>query len=170
MDALKREFERAKRECSSLSVILADIDHFKRINDTHGHPAGDAVLKEVARIMSASVRPYDVVGRYGGEEFLMVTPGCDRTEAAQVAERIRTAFSEAPIQTSEGAFNVTLSLGVGQVDFMSENARDDAVRSADNALYRAKENGRNRVEIEDAMYVPPVSMFLEIFAGSAGEV
>jgi two-component system cell cycle response regulator len=170
MEALKRELERAKREHTSLSVILADIDHFKRINDRHGHPAGDAVLKQVASIMSASVRPYDLVGRYGGEEFLIIAPGCDKVGAGRVAERIRTALSEAPIQTSEGALHVTLSLGVSEVDFVSENALDDAVRSADNALYRAKENGRNRVEIEDAIDLLPMSIHPQAFVGQAVEV
>ena len=100
LDALQKESIRADREKTHLAVIMADIiDHFKRINDSHGHAAGDVVLREAVRRMRAVLRPYDSVGRYGGEEFLIAAPGCDISEAAELAERLRnTAFRSCPLR------------------------------------------------------------------------
>ena len=147
LNALYRELSRAEREKISVSVIMADIDYFKQINDTYGHMAGDAVLREVAQRIRSSERPYDVVGRYGGEEFLTVLSRCDEQSALKVAERIRRKISEKPIDISEGMIPVTISLGVATRGEGQRIDADTLVQVADDALYRAKENGRNRVKV-----------------------
>jgi two-component system, cell cycle response regulator len=148
LDAFAREQARQAREHNSFSIILADLDHFKWVNDTHGHLAGDAVLKEVARRISQSVRPYDFVGRYGGEEFLVVVPASDATGALGVAERIRNAISGQPIQTPAGEINITASFGLAVSDGGADPRDPQALlRQADEALYRAKDRGRNRSEL-----------------------
>lgn len=154
LEDLRQEIERAARQSSSVSVILADLDRFKSINDTHGHEAGDDVLREAARRMKSSLRPYDHIGRYGGEEFLMVVPNCGPGEAAIVAERVRQCLAASPIEASKQNLLVTGSLGVsfGHV-VISPNGQSQKpdvaalVRQADAALYRAKNGGRNRVVI-----------------------
>ncbi len=148
LELLQRELARSEREKSPVAVILADVDKFKNINDTSGHLGGDAVLREVAGRMRASLRPYDGVGRYGGEEFLVVAPGRDAAGGLKLAERLRASIGDTPVSTFEGVFAVTLSLGVGT---NRETCRaDELVRAADAALYRAKEAGRNRVEVAAA--------------------
>lgn len=143
--ALSKEFRRADREDAPVCVALADIDHFKTINDTYGHPAGDAVLREVARRMEASIRPYDLLGRYGGEEFLLVAPGCKDGDAVKLAERIRQAVRAQAFDLSNASIAVTLSMGVA----IYRHGDDEAsiIPAADTALYQAKHLGRNRVEL-----------------------
>ena len=145
LEALEIELARSHREGKQVGVIIADVDYFKRVNDLSGHLAGDAVLREVARRLEKSLRPYDSLGRYGGEEFLIVLPGCDRKAAAQMAERVRCKFDEHPLNTPEGDFSITLSFGVADAHMDAEKV-DSIIRRADEALYRAKEGGRNRVE------------------------
>jgi two-component system cell cycle response regulator len=146
-DILKRELQRARRESSVLSLIMADLDHFKQVNDRLGHAAGDAVLQEFARRMTGCIRPYDAPCRYGGEEFLIVLPGCDLTDATTRAEEIRAAIAAPAFQIPEGTLNVTCSLGVtaspGQAGFDAAAL----IHEADEALYAAKNSGRNRVEV-----------------------
>ena len=144
-DILRRELARAERESTPLALVMADLDHFKDLNDNYGHLAGDSVLREVTRRMSGSIRPYDAVGRYGGEEFLVVLPGCDTRAGMSHAERLRHALGDEPFDTSEGRLNVTCSLGVVSTESGVLDP-DTLVRAADSALYRAKHNGRNRVE------------------------
>jgi len=144
-DILQRELERAEREQLPLSIILADIDLFKRINDTYGHLAGDAVLRETSRNMKSVVRPYDGIGRYGGEEFLLVLPGCDDNGAAMLAERIRESIESHPLTFTEGMIPITLSLGVASNEITQD--MEGLIGAADAALYRAKNSGRNRVEL-----------------------
>ncbi len=145
LDMLRRELQRARREGFVIGVVLADLDHFKHVNDTFGHLGGDAVLQEAARRMSSSVRTYDAVGRYGGEEFLIVLPGCDTTTAFNQAERIRTGLASEPVQTPEGTIPITVSLGVAAGN--REEEVESLLRAADAALYRAKRAGRNRTEL-----------------------
>lgn len=146
LDLLKRELVRAQREGTAVGVLLADLDHFKNINDTYGHLAGDAVLRESAQRISAAVRSYDAVGRYGGEEFLILLAGCeDDQDMMKQAERIRATVGGGPVPTSEGEIPITLSLGVAaSTDFQEPEA---ILRAADAALYRAKRAGRNRAEL-----------------------
>jgi diguanylate cyclase (GGDEF)-like protein len=149
-DTLRTELERASRERTHLGLIMADLDHFKQINDTHGHMAGDTALREVARRLRSAVRPYDAIGRYGGEEFLAVVPGCDSAGAFSQAERLRDAVCRDPVQISSGTvITLTLSMGVAASTKPRESDLDEMLRAADAALYRAKRNGRNRAELAD---------------------
>ncbi len=147
MDVLSRELARSVREQTYVGVIIGDLDHFKRINDSFGHLAGDAVLRQVAERMVSTVRPYDAVGRYGGEEFLLVSPGCGNHGAEDVAERLRQSLSDRPLVTSEGVISVTMSFGVTSVQGTPKMDTDAVVRGVDQALYRAKYLGRNRVQL-----------------------
>ena len=149
LEGLQRELQRASREGGSVGVIMADLDHFKQTNDLHGHMVGDAVLQESARRMRSVLRSYGQIGRYGGEEFLIVVPGFDETLASTVAERIRTCLSATPIPTSAGALLVTISLGVVTAHGSHLESGDQLIAAADVALYRAKNAGRNRVEVYD---------------------
>jgi two-component system cell cycle response regulator len=145
-EILARELKRAKRESSTLSLIMADLDHFKNINDTLGHAAGDEVLREAAKRMSACVREYDAPCRYGGEEFLILLPGLDLPGAAVRAEQIRSALS-IPFHIGEGLHDVTCSLGVTATSGAAGFDAAALLQEADEALYAAKHNGRNRVEV-----------------------
>jgi diguanylate cyclase (GGDEF)-like protein len=125
---------------------MADLDHFKRVNDSYGHQVGDAVLREAARRMLDAVRTYDAVGRYGGEEFLMVFPGLDHEGAVQLADRLRRVVSASPVLTEAGPVCVTASLGVSTVAAGDRRRAESLIGAADQALYNAKKAGRNRVE------------------------
>jgi diguanylate cyclase (GGDEF)-like protein len=129
-----------------LGLALADVDHFKRINDTWGHLAGDAVLAEVARRISGALRQEDAVGRYGGEEMLILLPGLGTAEALRTAERIRLEICSRPIHTPEGSLQVSASFGVASTEDLLTPTAFALIHLADQALYRAKERGRNRVE------------------------
>jgi diguanylate cyclase (GGDEF)-like protein len=143
LDHLSREMSRARREGSTVSVMLADIDHFKRINDEHGHAMGDKVLCELAVRMQAVLRDYDGVGRYGGEEFLVVLPA-DLDSARDVAERIRAAVAASPIADGDDSVWTSTSIGVAASTLAGYDPTA-VVRAADAALYRAKAAGRNQV-------------------------
>lgn len=149
MEALHVEINRQKRSHGGLGVILLDIDKFKHINDTKGHLCGDDVLRVVAQRVKDCVRPYDTVGRYGGEEFLIIAPAADLTGTMALADRVRTTISSIAVPTKAGEVIVTASLGVA-VSAQGDNLRPDILLSlADEALYRAKRLGRNRVELSD---------------------
>lgn len=142
--ALDKEFARCKRDGKPTTVILVDLDHFKNINDSLGHAAGDEVLKEVARRLKSTLRPYDVVGRYGGEEFLLILPGCDLKVGMRRAEEVRQLVARDPIVTPHGTANTTASMGVTVTSFKTKHTVADLLHEADMALYNAKRNGRNR--------------------------
>jgi two-component system, cell cycle response regulator len=157
LEILQQELERAQRADMTLSILLGDLDHFKRINDTYGHLAGDVVLRETAHRMRATVRPYDRIGRYGGEEFLLVLPDCPVPGALALAERLRLAVGGEGIALAEGMVSVTLSLGIATSEMAGEIP--DLLSAADAALYRAKHHGRNCVElatVEDVTDRTPV--------------
>ena len=137
---------RARRERSSLAVLMIDIDHFKTINDTHGHAVGDHVLIELARRLRQSCRSYDVLGRYGGEEFVVVLPNCAAAEGRIVAEHMRKAIADVPFVTPEGELNVAISIGVASSSAHPEMT--PLLKAADDALYIAKRNGRNRTAVD----------------------
>jgi two-component system cell cycle response regulator len=149
METLEQELSRSRRTGAAFSVIIADIDHFKQINDTFGHLTGDDVLFEVANRIKTCMRSYDSVGRYGGEEFLLVVPGCDQSQAFQVAEKIRKAVSQTPLHMSQAEKTVTISLGV--CTRTGETTPEQMITAADSALYRAKGSGRNRTELSSAV-------------------
>jgi two-component system cell cycle response regulator len=144
---LDKELARSEREGVCVSIIMADIDHFKKINDRYGHLAGDAVLRIIAQKMHSMARTYDSIGRYGGDEFLIILPECCMECAAAFAERLCSFISSDQIDTSEGLIPVTLSLGVATSVRGTRLGESFLVRAADAALYKAKENGRNRVEV-----------------------
>lgn len=147
LEILTRELARSRREGSPLSVAIADLDRFKAVNDQHGHAGGDAVLRQAASRMAASLRPYDALGRWGGEEFLVVLPGCDARAAAVTAERLRARLGAEPIDAGGHAITVTCSLGVATLEPGGGEDERSLLSAADAALYRAKENGRDRVEV-----------------------
>ncbi len=147
LSALQSSLARAAREKQPVSLLMADLDRFKQINDTWGHLTGDAVLFEAARRMKAAIRVYDSLGRYGGEEFLIVLPGCERHAARTQAERIRESVSADPFPAGPLFLQVTCSIGVACHTGPNPAGPDALVREADLALYRAKDNGRNRVEV-----------------------
>jgi two-component system, cell cycle response regulator len=134
---------RADRHKFRVSILLTDIDHFKKVNDTYGHPTGDAVLKRVAAILRNSARKIDIVARYGGEEFALVLEGTDRAGARQLAERIREEVAAQTFDASKGTFKATLSLGVA-VYPDDGKVKQEVISCADKALYAAKHGGRNR--------------------------
>jgi len=141
-EVLKKEIERVKRYKRPLSLIIFDIDHFKRINDTYGHKVGDEVLKELAKVIKKSVRKTDFVARWGGEEFVILALETDLEGAFKLAEKIRKTVEEHEFPTVK---NVTVSLGVAQ--YIDGESPEDFIIRADMALYKAKEGGRNRVEL-----------------------
>jgi diguanylate cyclase (GGDEF)-like protein len=142
--ALEQECARCHRDARSVGIILLDLDHFKRINDTYGHFAGDTVLRETAASLRSNMRPYDQVGRYGGEEFLVVLPNSDLEQARVQAERMRVKLNSKPMSIEGEELYVSASFGVTASDG-SERSPDVFVRVADEALYRSKAGGRNRV-------------------------
>jgi two-component system cell cycle response regulator len=146
---------RADRHNFPVSLILTDIDHFKKVNDTYGHPIGDEVLRRVAAILNARARKIDIVARYGGEEFAIVLEGTDKAGARQLAERIRVEVAQQAFPTGKGkaTFQATLSLGVASYP-EDARAKEEIIALADQSLYAAKHGGRNRTvcysEIEKA--------------------
>ncbi|HBA72038.1 MAG TPA: diguanylate cyclase response regulator [Geobacter sp.] len=147
LSILDKELARSGRDGVCASVIMVDIDHFKMVNDTYGHLAGDAVLRITAEKMYSMERSYDSIGRYGGEEFLIVLPECCLECAVAFAERLRSCISQDSMDTSEGLIPVTISLGVAVSGKEGRQDGHSLVKAADAALYKAKENGRNRVEV-----------------------
>ncbi|MGC2194915.1 MAG: diguanylate cyclase [Terriglobales bacterium] len=142
LDLLQREIERASRSQTSTGLLMLDLDHFKEVNDTHGHLAGDAVLREMARRVTQVIRSYDLVGRHGGEEFLVVLPGCDPQQTLQSAERIRSVVAAHPVIVDYSEIHVTISVGATAT---TANASEQEILAiADTALYQAKNAGRNR--------------------------
>ena len=143
LEILERELLRAERDHDPVGLIMVDVDHFKVINDTRGHAAGDAVFRIIASAVAAMVRPYDSVGRYGGEEFLIVAPGCGLPEAWDLAERVRAHVAGCNIMTGGSSVKVSLSLGIATG--ASAEEIEKLLHAADTALYQAKNAGRNRV-------------------------
>lgn len=146
MEFLERELARSHREKQSLSVMMADIDHFKLVNDELGHSVGDEVLKEVAKRLKLKLRVYDGMGRYGGEEFLMILPGCDLTSALIRADQIRSVVSSTAVKTPNVSRKVTLSMGVAVADGNAALEVDALLHQADCALYKAKNGGRDQIQ------------------------
>jgi two-component system cell cycle response regulator len=147
VDLATREILRSRRERHCTAVMLCDIDHFKQVNDKFGHAAGDQVLREVARRMQDSARSYDIVGRYGGEEFLMILNKCEPANAQARAESIRIAISEKLFVAPPRKLQVSISIGLAFSTDCENCSVDEIIQEADKALYAAKEAGRNRVKI-----------------------
>jgi two-component system cell cycle response regulator len=144
-DVLTKEFERAKRYATAVSLIMLDIDHFKKVNDYYGHQAGDTVLKEVSTVITKSIREIDTASRFGGEEFMVILPNTEKENAKVGAERMREKISQHAFPEVEGP--ITVSIGVAGLPDAAIANEDRLIRCADYALYRAKQNGRNCIEI-----------------------
>jgi diguanylate cyclase (GGDEF)-like protein len=154
LERLDAELTRAAREAAPLGVIMLDLDHFKRINDEYGHAEGDRVLQETAKRLSAALRSYDYLGRYGGEEFVVFTPNCNTEQTLAIAERLRASLSDSLMKVSAGSIQITGSFGVSSAIAGANHDMKLLLAAADRALYRAKNLGRNRVEwIGDAQPV-----------------
>jgi len=149
MELLERDLARARRG-TPISVGMIDADHFKHVNDTYGHPVGDQVLAELAKRIRGGIRDCDDVGRYGGEEFLVLLNNCDARHAHIAGERIRASVAQAPIVSTAGPLDVTVSVGLTTYG-PEPTAGDDLVAACDRALYTAKDKGRNRVETADSV-------------------
>jgi len=147
MERFSIEVDRAHRDNESLCIAMVDLDHFKHVNDTCGHTVGDKVLCETATRMTSVLRPYDAIGRYGGEEFIIVFPRCDVAQAFAIADRVRRCISIQPVRTNWDAVTVTASIGIAEARPLMDS--DAVIREADNALFRAKQAGRNRVELSN---------------------
>jgi diguanylate cyclase (GGDEF)-like protein len=150
LDILQRELSRAGRENRSVGVVMADLDRFKSVNDTYGHFAGDAVLREFTRRMLTSMRSYDAIGRYGGEEFLIVLPGCDETCTYNQCERLRQALAGEPMMINDIRQVVTGSYGATTWTPGMDTNPDSLIKVADDALYKAKHQGRNCVVFQSS--------------------
>ena len=153
IEKLDSEMNRAFRHGSPMSLLMLDVDHFKRINDTWGHAAGDQVLQAIGKLLRDSCRVYDVPGRYGGEEFCIVLPETKPGNTTIVAERIRTRLAETALPCGETSISVTASIGIAGMDELPETGEllspAALIDRADRALYSAKSRGRNRVEMWD---------------------
>jgi len=143
-ERVTEEFSRARRYDFPMSFIIFDIDHFKKINDTHGHPAGDEVLRYIARMLASHIRDVDVAARYGGEEFGLILPHTKLSNAVNVAERIRQQIGAKPVELQSSSIPVTISLGVAGIPDNNPKSADELIQFADDALYKAKQAGRNR--------------------------
>jgi diguanylate cyclase (GGDEF)-like protein len=144
-ELLRDEFERSHRTEEPLAVVMIDLDRFKAVNDTYGHPTGDVVLYETARILKETAREIDMVGRYGGEEFIAILPNTDEEEVARFAERVRTAVEAHLYRDESNEIHMTCSSGAASFPAEGVETPEELLKSADEALYLAKESGRNRV-------------------------
>jgi two-component system cell cycle response regulator len=147
LEELGAELARASREQRSVAIAIGDLDRFKQINDTLGHATGDLVLQAAAKRLMTVLRSYDAVGRLGGEEFLLLLPGCDQAEALEIAERARVAVAATPIPAPSGPLHASISLGVACRRPGETTEAVALVEAADLALYRAKAGGRNKVSL-----------------------
>lgn len=155
VERLGQELARAHREGTTVALIVGDLDHFKVINDVHGHATGDVVLQAVADVMNQCCRAADSACRVGGEEFALILPHTDPIEGARVAERLRAAIESCKIEGANGEVNPTISLGLAVSDGTARDV-DELCAAADRAMYRAKLSGRNRVMLDEA--IEPVSV------------
>lgn len=149
MEKLDEELERAARKKIPLSLLMTDIDHFKRVNDQYGHIAGDQVLKQFVSLMAQIIRPYDFIGRYGGEEFILCLPDCSINQGRDIAERMRSKIETTPMQISQNRppIHITSSFGISSFNSTDEHNAESLIKKADDALYAAKKDGRNCVRV-----------------------
>ena len=154
-EELNRQFAQRQRQGIVFSLLLIDLDQFKQVNDSHGHPAGDSVLQAVALLLTKTLREMDLVYRFGGDEFAVICPGSRLREAAIAAERIRQALCATPVLLQHAGLTLSLSVGVAEVD--GSEIADGLLQRADQALYAAKHAGKNRVRLHDGQLCVPVN-------------
>ncbi len=147
MDSLQLELERGQRIMQPIGVVLFDLDFFKSVNDNYGHPVGDEILRETAKRVNSVLRPYDSLGRYGGEEFLLIFTNCGPVEAYALCERIRRMICDNDMKTESGSISISISIGLCVQSGPKTLPSEQLVKLADDALYKAKDSGRNRVEM-----------------------
>jgi diguanylate cyclase (GGDEF)-like protein len=152
---LEEELEHGTRDGYATSIIMIDVDKFKNINDLHGHQTGDAVLRAVTDAVGKNVRPYDKVGRYGGDEIMVVLPNCSLYQVSKIAERIRASGAARKLRTGGRSIAVSLSLGCTSSECFPKPGVDGLILASDKALYEAKRDGRNRVSLSDAVEEGP---------------
>jgi len=153
LETLERELDRARRDSTPLGILLLDLDHFKQLNDTRGHQFGDLALRAFSKRVQAAVRSYDSFGRYGGEEFLILTPGCGEHDLIRQAERLRLAVASSPFEIEGHSVAMTISAGATSMEPGVRASSLELIRAADDALYEAKRTGRNRVVYRAASMV-----------------
>jgi diguanylate cyclase (GGDEF)-like protein len=156
LEFLRAQFAIAVRCSRDLALIMVDVDHFKEINDTYGHAAGDSMLIHLSQVMNSVIRGSDWLGRYGGEEFLIIAPECPAEDAFLMAERLRLAVVNNPAHYGNITISSTISIGIANTHSIVSPTPEALVKVADSALYRAKNNGRNRIEVDDGH--PPASL------------
>ena len=166
-DTLPLEYAACKKKECPLTVLMADIDHFKRVNDQFGHAAGDEVLRRVAMVLRGSVRPNDFLARYGGEEFVVLCPDCDLATALQTAEKVRAAVSGLKVIFRNSEVAATMSVGVASIESPFGLDATEMLDRADQSLYRAKSSGRDAVWYWDGARKAPASA-AEFVAAGAG--
>jgi diguanylate cyclase (GGDEF)-like protein len=149
METLEKEAERACRYGSSLVLCMMDVDQFKKVNDTYGHPAGDMVLRELGTMLRKSIRMSDIACRYGGEEFALLLPHTDLREATSQGERLRRMIEAHRFEWEGTPFSLTLSFGLARLDHERNPSQKALLEDADKALYKAKRNGKNRVAVNE---------------------
>lgn len=153
LEALERELDRSRRDSTPLGILLLDLDHFKQLNDTHGHQFGDLALRAFVQRVQTTIRSYDSFGRYGGEEFLILTPGCGEHDLTRQAERLRLAVASSPFEIEGHPVAMTISVGATSMEPGVRASSLELIRAADDALYEAKRTGRNRVVYRAASMV-----------------
>jgi diguanylate cyclase (GGDEF)-like protein len=165
LEFLRAHLAMATRRSGKLALIMLDVDHFKKINDTYGHSVGDSALIHLSHLMNSVVRASDWVGRYGGEEFLIIASECPAEDAIQLAERIRLAVVDNPLSYGQLTISSSVSIGIANMDSIASPTPESLIKLADSALYRAKNNGRNRIEVD--LGCKPCSMRREIHENQA---
>ena len=164
-DQLVRQWSSCRRAQTPLAVVIVDLDHFKAINDTYGHGAGDDVLRETAKVLAHSVRSGDLVARYGGEEFVVVAPSCSTMVAIELAKRFRSRLTDQKITVDGNVITVSASVGIAAADW-TQNGPSELLRQADEALYQAKRSGRNAIWVYDTLQrIPSVAIAADCHSG-----
>jgi diguanylate cyclase (GGDEF)-like protein len=144
-DTLAQEMERTQRSCTPTSLIFIDLDHFKQVNDQHGHEAGNSALKHLAQLLQSNLRRLDIACRYGGEEFVVILPGTDLFTGRFVAERLRITIADSPVALTSGPLSLTASIGIDTYRHTDQDTPDSFIARTDKLVYQAKAAGRNRV-------------------------
>jgi diguanylate cyclase (GGDEF)-like protein len=149
LEEIEKEIERSRRHHHLLSALMVDVDNFKSVNDSYGHPSGDQILREVAQVLAVSIRKIDIVGRYGGDEFVVILPEAGRESARVVAERVLEGVRTHRFQTKSSLIQTTVSVGVVTFSDLNRLSTDDFIEKIDRVMFKAKSTGKNRVFFDE---------------------